>query len=548
MYPDWLSGPVPSGSRPYSQTGELRVSQRAEAQLEMTVLTEQLLDLPDRLHQAGLGRKSMVQLQDAMEAFTELATLAWQGMAEDRFDDVIAQPLYRQRAVAASKRVNRLQQAVTSQDEMSLPSVGTTLPVKTHFEPQGVELFWHSRIRRYTEGLALLRAALQTGKHGLPDSATLGKAVETLRLAAGYGGMHPILLASMRVVTFLALVVGGISTATLIAAATSAFTLQQTTLGMRFAVVAVALIFMYGAGMLMLGVNRQVFVDYMGVTRWRLYEREHATILGVLTGWNWFAALVALFGSVGLIGGAGWLLAQVTHQGRDFLGAPDLQHGLGLLTGPVLAIPIGLMGVLLALPVLVALPATLLYQVLLARDLGTNLARLPVPRRVALRPALRLLMWHLMLAVPLTLGITSQFPMLHKSLLTVHGVALTGQALVLTGMIVVLYVVAVAWPLRMGIAGWQRNKGNDLQRRMDIVADKITHMMPLSETLEEFSPMQAEMQWMIFFRGQLADLRQVRRTVASFTAHALALGIILVVAVLADNGLRWVAGLLLVGG
>lgn len=548
MYPDWLSGPVPRASRPFSATGELRVSHRAEAQLEMTVLTEQLLALPDRLRQAGLGRKSMHQLQDAMEAFTELAALAWQGQAEDRFDDAIAQPIYRQRAVAASKRVNRLQQAVTSQDEISMPMpVATSLALRQP-APQGVELFWNARVRRYKDGLTYLRAALQTGQHGLPDGATLGKAVETLRLAAGYGGLHPLLLSSLRVATFLALVVGGIITATLIAASASAFTLQHSALGTSFAVVAVALIFVFGAGLLTLGANRQVLVDYLGLARWRLYEREHATSLGVLTGWNWFAALAALFGSLGLIGGAGWLLVGATHQGRDLIGVQDAQHSLAILTGPVLAIPVGLVGLLLALPVLVTLPATIVYQVMLARDLSVNQARLPVARRIALRPALRLLTWHLTLAVPLTLGIASQFPLLHIPLFAAQGVAVTGRALVLVGVIVILYLAAVALPLRMGIAAWQRGKGNDLQRRMEIVADKITHMMPPSETFMEFSPMQSEMQWMIFLRGQLADLRQVRRTVASFAEQAGALVIILVVAVLADNGLDRVARLLHLGG
>lgn len=81
-----LSAPL-SLSNPLMTTSQLRERQRSDAMQqavsELSVLTEQLLELPARLKEASLAILRNHQYVEAVEAFADLAEAAWQGMATE---------------------------------------------------------------------------------------------------------------------------------------------------------------------------------------------------------------------------------------------------------------------------------------------------------------------------------------------------------------------------------------------------------------------------------------------------------------------------------
>jgi hypothetical protein len=382
-----LSQPIVSQSR-LSQplvSGALRSRRQAEAaqqaQSELSVLTEQLLDLPERLVEARLAREKARQLQEAMEAFVELAALAWAGMAESNFTEVAATPVYRQRAVAVTRRVSRLQQDAASVTPLPESDWSQPTPPRLGVEPPAPRrlLLWGMRTRIYQEALFAWRQGLHSGDGNSFNVATLGLALEDLRAAVGFTGMATTWIVFWRVLVFLAIFVGGLIAATTVGVAASGFVVGLGAPTGALAVAAVALTAVWGYAVALLMTTRVSLRFVIGAARWRLVEAESHVSQGILAGWHAIVGTLALLGSLATVGYAGWLFAKTLQPGGALVNATSLADLLRHALGVPLVILAGATGIVIALPLLVALPALLIYQSMLAREMarGTSAATTP---------------------------------------------------------------------------------------------------------------------------------------------------------------------------
>jgi hypothetical protein len=535
----------PLVSTPLSPTGALRARRQAEAAQqalsELSVLTEQLIELPERLRQAGLARQKGQQLQEAMEAFTELAALAWSGIAEGRLNDVAATPLYRQRAVAATRRVSRLQQETTTSRPVNPAEWDRAVQIELARARKRVGPLWRLRTQRYLEVLGIWRAALQTERAGTANGMVLGNALEDLRAAVGFAGMQTAQIIFFRVVVFIALVFGGLVAATAIGVAASTLTLGlwNTAATLTTVAVGLTLLWSYLLGLFLLGRISLRFV--LGAVRWRLIESESHTSQGLLSGWNWVAALVAMLASIGTLGYAGWLLHFAFLPGGALHTVNSLTDALQHIVGTPLHIVTSAVGVTLALPLLVALPSLLIYQGMLGRELAQSGARAAQARQLTLNVAMPLLVFHTLLVLTVAVAVARSIPGLTQPLFTLHGVQLSWIAPIVAVVIIGLYLFVIVRPYRVGMRRWRAARLGALQGQMRDLTTKLDQLGAAPTMPEEASAVQYDVARLQYLRLQAQEVTQTRRAPFGAAEQFGAFLLVLITALLVDNGLAWAA-------
>ncbi len=542
-----LSQPSARLSQPIGTTGGLRARRQAEAvqqaQSELNVLTEQLLDLPARLHATGLARAKGRQMHEAVEAFTELAALAWAGLAEGRFAEVAAMPVYRQRAVAATRRVSRLQQEAASarplvESDWELPA---PTPRATGGASMRVAPLWRFRTRLYAEALTAWRRGLQGGDGGGPAVFSLGTALEDLRAAVGFASMSTAHIIFFRLLTFLAVFIGGFVAASVVGVAASSFVLGLGAPAVMFALAAGALtvVWAYAVSLLITGRISLRFV--MGAVRWRLIEAESHVSLGLLTGWHWIATTLGLLAALGTLGYAGWLFAHTLQAGGVLYGASGLAEILRHAVGVPLVILAGTVGVLLALPLLVALPALLIYQGMLGRELARGTARPPQMRQVALGGALPVLAFVTLLGLAGLLAVARHVPALTQPLLVTRYGQLTPLAPAALAIIVLLYLLAVAFPYARGTRRWRQARLDEVEAQQREVAVRLDRLAPEPALAEDVPTVQYDVARLQYLKLQEEDFKRTRASPYGVAAAFFALVVVAGAALVLDNGFIWAA-------
>src|SRR5262249_7184744 len=139
----------PEGGGPY-RTPSLTAQMRAvrppdvarQAMDELRVLAREIADLPGTLESSGLARMHQQTFAEALREYLGLSHDAWMAVAEERLEQVGAEPEYRERAVMIARRVARLQR------ESLLAVNNTQFPL-----PRKRPGFWHWRIRALQRGL-----------------------------------------------------------------------------------------------------------------------------------------------------------------------------------------------------------------------------------------------------------------------------------------------------------------------------------------------------------------------------------------------------------
>ena len=539
-----LSQPLTT-SNPLSPTGALRARRQTEAGQQATselgVLTEQLLELPGRLRQAGLAQQKGRQLQEAMEAFTELAALAWSGLAEGQLNEIAALPIYRQRAVAATRRVSRLQQDTATSRPITEGTWDLPAPITQERSVNRTGPLWRYRIRLYQIALSTWRAALTTERAGTASGANLGTALEDLRAAVGFAGMGTVQIVMWRLLAFLAVFFSGLIAAIAIGVAASTLTLGLWSTAGTLTTVAVLLTFIwsYMLGLLLIGRTNARFI--MGAVRWRLIENERHTSQGLLAGWNWVTTMVALCAALGTIGGAGWLMYQAFLPGGALHPITDLQSTLQHATGLPLHIVASATGILLVLPLIVALPSFLMYQGMLGRELAKNSARPPQVRRVALGTALPLFVFHTLLVLTVVLALAHQVTLLTQPLVSWQRFQLSWVTPLVIATVVILYYQMIATPFRNGVRQWRQARLGGIQTQKRDLSAKLDHLTDGSNTTEEVTAIQYDVARLQYLKLQEDEFGKASGTAFGPWEQIGALVIILITALLVDNGLAWAA-------
>lgn len=540
-----LSQPI--RSNPLSPTAALRARRQVEsaqqATSELSVLTEQLIELPDRLRQAGLAGEKSRQLQEAMEAFTELAALAWSGMAEGQLNEIAAQPLYRQRAVAATRRVSRLQQDTANSRPIDEPDLERPTQTALAGSSKRPGPLWRFRTRLYLEALTQWRAAMPAERDSPPAPVALGTALEEVRAAVGFAGMRTTQILLVRLLTWLAVVLGGLVAAIAIGVATSTLTLGLFGVASTLTVVALLLTAIWGylLGLLMVGRVSIRFV--IGAVRWRLIELERHTSLGLLMGWNGVVAVLGTLAALGTLGSAGWLVHFAFLPGGVLHTITDLQSTVRQASGQPLQLVVGAVGILLALPVVLALPSLLIYQGMLARELAYRGPRTPPVRRVALGTALPLLAFHTLLALTAVLVVVHAVPPLTHPFFALQFFQISYVAPLMALTILVLFMVAIAVPYRNGVRHWRGARLGTVQAQKNELAAKLDQLGAEPNLAEEVTAVQYDVARLQFLRLQEEDLSKIPGTAFGRWEQIAALLLVLLTAILADSGLAWVARL-----
>ena len=533
----------PLTSNPLSPTGALRARRQTEAgqqaTSELSVLTEQLLELPMRLRQAGLAAQKGRQLQEAMEAFTELAALAWSGLADGQLNEIAAQPLYRQRAVAATRRVSRLQQDTATSHPINEGTWDTPTLVALDRSVNRTGPLWRFRTRLYHIALTTWRTALTTERAGAASAANVGTALEDLRAAVGFAGMGTAHIILWRLLIFFATFFSGLIAAVAIGVAASTLTLGLWSTAGTLTTVAVlmTLLWSYLLGFLIIGRTNARFI--MGAVRWRLIERERHTSQGLLAGWNWVTTILALAAAIGTLGGAAWFIHQTLLPGGALSTFTDLPSTLQHATGLPLRIVVSAVGILLALPILVALPSLLIYQGMLGRELAKNSARAPQVRRTALGTALPLFAFHTLLVLTVVLAVVHQVAPLTQPLASWQRFQISWVTPFVAVTILLVYVVTIATPYRNGVRQWRQARLGGIQTQKRELSAKLDRLTDGSNMTEEVTTVQYDVARLQYLKLQEDEFGKASSTAFGVWEQIGALMIVLITALLVDNGLAW---------
>jgi hypothetical protein len=513
-------------SRPFATTSQLRERLRTDAMQqavsELSVLTEQLLELPGRLKEASLAALRNRQYVEAVEAFVDLAKAAWEAMATDTLQDTIASQDYRLLAVTAGRRVNRLQQEVATLSSGTW--AGHAARGGKRAGPLGNE-----RAQRIAEALGRWRIALGVSQGRGPSITDLGLALDDLRAAVGYASQDNATLLLQHAMTLGGQAIGGIVGLLLIANAAGAIAQNQPHAAQDSLVAGfVALVWIYS---LLLSSRGRFSLWYMAAgARRRLQEDDRTAGLIALAVWRWVAQTLAV---LGIVAATVWVGIQLRSAARGiFTAGQAMRAFVDALSVPShLALLSGLAGAVLLVPLVVALPATITYQVQLARQLAGDDQRAPVARRVPLDAALAALATHTLVVLVASLGVL-MLTGNTQPLATIAGVALTWQSIDVAAASILLYLLAIAVPYRTGIARWRSRQLALLGERTRDVTSKLSRLGDTPVLEEDVTTMQYSVARLQYFHLQEEDARREPGTpyapiavvVALLTALAVAVG------------------------
>lgn len=509
---------------PATPSNLLRARQRVEtsqsALSELNVLNEQLIALPDRLRERGVAREQREPFFEALTAFTALAGQAWEGLAADDLDRVATTAEYRQSAVAASRRISRLQQ------EAAVPRAEDDLrPVP------GPGLLWRPRVHRVQGALVRWREGLRTGAAS-PDLPTLGGALEALQAALGLAGLSTASFMLHRIITITLLTLTGLIAAIYLAAGTSALTLGSPVGPQLITIAAVALAWYCFSLWMQTGSNRSLWW-LAGAARWRMLaygSRAGLTGLGI---WRWFWSLATLAALVGML--VRFAMGAPRH---TIMAINSLHAAVTALAGPLLPVTVALLGLALVAPPLIHLPASLSVQIGLARDLAGFRARLPAARATLVSPALGVAAWntaYLLTAALLVIQALRPAPFWHMGWFQISWFGLA-TAIVVVG----VYLLAIEGPYRLGLDRWRQERLDILIGQKHDLNARLNRLDDAPPAPDDVGAIQYEVTRLQYVQLQESDLLHERAGPFRPRTLAAALAIILVVALLLDSALMWI--------
>jgi hypothetical protein len=519
-----------------SVTTALRAHQRIEneqkAISELRTLTEQLIDLPERIMHADMVSTQAQRLQEAMIAFTQLAAFAWQGLATGTFDEVTATMQYRQHAVAAARRINQVQISVTT----SRPLDDELLYTHKSSAP----MFWRSRVAIYAAALHRWRDAMESGSSYLPDPAYLGDALEALSASVGQGSLNGSIIFVSRFLTGLTLTITAVVTAILLFAGTSALILQDSAQIPRAVASAGLGIILWCIMFWLTTASDLSFPTLTGSVVWQLHEREEVTKRHLLLGWRLISGIVGLVLTICVLGVVAWQFALAIGQNdgplHSIQSIGSVHDALVFIDGPAYGYMIAVATCAL-FPIIVALPTVIAYQVFLARGLSGFETLKPSVRRVTLSTALHLLLIAVgtFLAI---LGITVRaIGITWASWLPISPLSVGIVSVIASVGIIALYLIAVEIPYRKGCSKWRISRIAKLTDQIRDLEARLSRSTAEPTDSADAATFQYDVARMQYLQLQISSVRH--EPIAPYGAIEVlaALFVVLLTGVLFENGL-----------
>ena len=535
---------VPVAPRQPTLTQQIRSVQPPDvirqAMSELGLLARELATLPDQLEAAGLARTHQKSYFDAAQAYLGLARQAWEAVADERLEQMGAEPEYRQRAIGVARRITQLQSESRSAGE----NVEFQLPRKTGS-------LWRRRVELAQRGLR----AWQDRLAPTPDPLEMGRGLFLLRGYVGLataGRLELTLLDLLTGATLTLLVLLGLGVLLLLVAGLMAGSPALTPLALGCDAVGLS-------GLLALGVRGPLPVGLLlgaavfSLSRSTRNGRPGSPIVaGLLRGW-WLlvGVLTPVAALAGLAVGGLYLGSSMPLPQPQSVG--DGIQLVGSLLTAAIALPAaaGLAGL-----TLLAVPAVLLALLRAVADLAGNPRWVPDARRYALLPLLRTLVFATGLLVAGVWWYAGNAGWQETTLLAIDASPGVSATLTLRGLALLLalalpYVLLLELPYRVGIWRWRRDWREDLaKRRADVeshvrrlsVADPRSGTQDTSD--ENLRAMQYDMVLLQFYQGKIEEVQRTPSAPFPLTSDLFALVVLVVTAVVVDSEAVALASLL----
>jgi hypothetical protein len=519
---------------------------------ELRVLAREIADLPGTLESSGLARMHQQTFAETLGEYLGLSHEAWGAVAEERLEQVGAEPEYRERAVMVARRVARLQR------ESLLASTNTQFRL-----PRKRPIFWRWRTRALRQGLR----AWERGLVAPADPLRMGRGLFALRGAAGIargGSVDLTLWRLLAGLTLAFLALSGLGAALLlllmvafasgVIPSNPAANLADLPVGTaaieQLSGLVLAAVALWLLLRLLLRTSRAPLDRLLGSS---LFADNRSPANGghgsVLASWL-LRAIFWLVSAVGIFAMLGSLVATILQQGAGLFPsqAPSDAVPAIALAGDILlrlGAPPTAAGV--AAVLLLALVVLLVTMIRFTGELAGHRTWMPAARRYAIEPALTVLAF---IGGILFAGLAAATalagwhpPVLATATLGTLSLALTPRALALFFALVLPYLSFLELPYRLGIRSWRASWLYELETRR---ADVESHIRRLSATNpnrgtqdtsdENLRAMQYDLVLLQFYRTKTDEARRVSSAPLSAVGVLFVLVLAVVAALLVDGG------------
>ena len=475
-----------------------RKESRRHARRELIVLAEEIAAASTEIaakHQPVSARNEYL---DCVFAYSQLANEAVGGFCSETFSKVTLSEPYRQKAVAATRNVSKLQ--ITLQNAEADPAKN---------KREALPIFWKMRARNLQQALQHWRncfGALHTDSP--PDIFALTEANETLKSAYGIAAMPSWALVFWRLITGAAAWICGLMFAVYIAAAAAAIsssvnhqTVRITLMAGGSAVLGILLIselYIYNYSAL----NR------IGAARWR-----RNISMGRIAATKYDAWIAAIFILLLLVlAAAGWLLSQnlapLTGLQNDWRAASNIGAQIhtitGALQGSLLPYTVAIYGILLTSVALLLFPSLIAALLGYASQMISATGRIREYRLFYARANLRNIfyLWVYTIIIAAVSVLTAAFTQAFFPIIfSVHGIKFSYAFPIIAAVGAILYIALILFPFARGVSRWRAaqlqfftNQRRELNVRMDTfegaASDSEVTQARMAVTLAEYAQLQ----------------------------------------------------------
>jgi hypothetical protein len=197
------------------------------------------------------------------------------------------------------------------------------------------------------------------------------------------------------------------------------------------------------------------------------------------------------------------------------------------------------MGIALALPFLIGLPASLAYQGMLGRDLARP-ARVPLARQAMLAPALQTLTLHSFLVLAAGVVLLRLEHIALPALTTYGPLQVSAVAIGAAVVLLLLFLLAIALPYRSGLTIWRAARLDALAQQQADLAARLERFAPEPANDQDIAAIQYDVARLQYLTLQEQSVRRERRWPFGLRDQFFALVIVLIASLLLENGLLYV--------
>lgn len=553
--PDYAEGNFPP--RTPSLSAQIRAVRppdvARQAMDELRVLAREIADLPGTLESSGLARMHQQTFGETLREYLALSHDAWMAVAEERLEQVGAEPEYRERAVMIARRVARLQR------ESVLAVNNTQFPL-----PRKRPGFWNWRTQALRQGLSAWERRLTAPA----DPLKMGRGLFALRGAAGQAQESALDLGLMRLLsgltyTFLALT--GIGAVLLFALTIalgsgalapnpapnlgglpvgSAWT--QPLGGLILAVVALWIL------------TRMLLTTSHAPLDWllgsSLASANHSPVNGsdssafAAGSLRFFSLLISGLGVLAMLGSLAFAIVQQMASLFPSAAPTDTVSGVALVGDILVRLCLAPAAAGVAAILVLGLVVLVVTMLRFTGELAGHRTWMPPARRYAVEPMLTILAFVGALLFAGVAAATAVFVWQPGALATANlgtfSMTLTPRALALFLALVLPYLFFLELPYRIGIRRWRTSWLYELDTRR---ADVESHIRRLSATNpsrggtqdtsdENLRAMQYDLVLLQFYRTKTEEAHKVASAPISLAGALFVLLLAAVAALLVDGG------------